>query len=210
MKTVYRSPTQALNPILFYALTAVLFPLSLSADKIILHQVAPGVIWIMLLLALFLSQDSLFQRDYQSGLLEQFLLQEFPLYFVSIIRLAVYALVYVLPLLLLVPIIAIAWQLSGKEMLYIEATLLCGLPCVIVLMSLLNAMTIGCNTRAALVPLLLLPLIMPIIIFSTGSAALVLEGVELFPYLLILSAISLISLALGPLAISFILKSHHY
>lgn len=209
MRMVYRSPALMVTPLLFYVFTSSVVPLSLDSSPQILQLVAPGMIWLMLIFSMMLSQHNLFERDYQSGVLEQFLLLDIHPYFIALARLLAYALTYALPLLLIMPILALMWRLNLAQAMYVFLTIACGLPSLVVIVGLLNVLTLGSRASSALVPLLLLPLITPVIIFATGSVNLVmLQAVS--PYLLIILAISLLSVAFGPLAIGFMLSSYHY
>jgi heme exporter protein B len=209
IKIAFRKPTLILTPLSFYVLTSSIVPLSLDVKQSILQLVAPGIIWLLLVFSLLLSQQVLFARDYQGGVLEQLLLIELDAYFIALARLLAYLLVYALPLLLTFPLMALMWRLTMVQATYITATLVCGLPTIVVLLGLLNALTLGNHTNSGLVPLLLLPLMTPTIIFATGSVALI-SHQSLLPYLLILSSISLVSLALGPLLIGLVIRHQHY
>jgi len=70
----YRHRNELLNPLLFFVIVVILFPLGTSPEKQLLQTMAPGVIWVAALLAAMLSLDTLFKADYDDGTLEQIML----------------------------------------------------------------------------------------------------------------------------------------
>src|ERR1017187_9979149 len=69
-----RHYVELLNPVLFFAIVITLFPLGISPAPDLLHQIAPGIVWIAILLASLLALDKLFRDDLQTGSLDQLLL----------------------------------------------------------------------------------------------------------------------------------------
>ena len=72
----WRSPSEFINPLLFFVVVVTLFPLAISPESKLLHQIGPGLIWVAALLATFLNLDGLFKQDYEDGSLEQLLHQK--------------------------------------------------------------------------------------------------------------------------------------
>ncbi|NOQ13494.1 MAG: heme exporter protein CcmB, partial [Methyloprofundus sp.] len=56
---VFRHRNDIINPLAFFLMVAVLFPLGVSPDPTFLSEVAPGVIWVAALLACLLSVDGI-------------------------------------------------------------------------------------------------------------------------------------------------------
>src|SRR4029077_16609139 len=69
-----RKPAQLLQPLAFFALVTMLFPLAISPELSQLRPVAPGAIWAAALLASLLALEFLFRDDSQDGTLEQYAL----------------------------------------------------------------------------------------------------------------------------------------
>ena len=67
-----------------------LFPLALGAEPGMLARIAPGVLWVAVLLAGMLTLDSLFRSDLEDGSLEQLLLSPVPLAWLIATRVAVH------------------------------------------------------------------------------------------------------------------------
>ncbi len=103
---VWRKRGDAMQPMLFAVMVIALFPLALGAEPGMLARIAPGVLWVAVLLAGMLTLDSLFRSDLEDGSLEQLLLSPVPLAWLIATRVAVHWTVTSLPLLLLTPLFA--------------------------------------------------------------------------------------------------------
>ena len=68
-----------INSCLFFLMIVVFFPLTMTPDVALLRTIAPGLVWIAMLLALFLSAERLFQQDYDDGVIEQWLVSGYPI-----------------------------------------------------------------------------------------------------------------------------------
>ena len=66
-----RSPGEIVNPLLFFLLVIILFPLGLGPDPEILSALAPGIVWVVALLANVMLCMRLFADDFADGSLEQ-------------------------------------------------------------------------------------------------------------------------------------------
>ena len=79
LRLALRQRADAATVILFFALTASLFPFALGTDLVLLSQVAPGILWVTALLAVLLSLERLFLADFEDGSLDQLILSPLPL-----------------------------------------------------------------------------------------------------------------------------------
>ena len=61
----YRYPMAAVNPVLFFTLVVLLFPLALNPGSLLLHTMGPVVLWIGILLAMLLAFPRLFEADFE-------------------------------------------------------------------------------------------------------------------------------------------------
>ena len=76
----FRRPIEIANPLLFFLMVVALFPLGLGPEPAQLADFAPGILWIIALLANLLTSDAVFRSDFDDGSLEQLLLAPQPLY----------------------------------------------------------------------------------------------------------------------------------
>ena len=65
------SPSEIVNPLLFFLLVVILFPLGLGPDPERLALLAPGILWVVALLANLMICMRLFVDDFEDGSLEQ-------------------------------------------------------------------------------------------------------------------------------------------
>src|SRR5215813_9037397 len=72
LRLAFRRPGELLQPLLFFAIVATLFPLAITPEKSQLIVVAPGVVWVAALLASLLALEFLYREDAHDGSLEQF------------------------------------------------------------------------------------------------------------------------------------------
>ena len=79
LRLAFRRSGQVVQPLAFFAVITLLFPLSLTPELSRLKDVAPGVLWIGALLSSLLALEFLFRDDAQDGTLEQFVLSGQPL-----------------------------------------------------------------------------------------------------------------------------------
>ena len=101
-----RRPVEWLNPLLFFFLVSVLFPLTLAPNVKILQIIGPGILWIGLLLAILWSLSRLFQADYEDGSLEQWLFSPYPLPVLIFAKMVAHVLMLAIPVLLIAPLLS--------------------------------------------------------------------------------------------------------
>ena len=70
---------EVLHPLVFLFLSITLFALGTGGGPDALRDLAPAIIWVLVLLANLLGLDALFRRDYDDGTLEQLVLLAEPI-----------------------------------------------------------------------------------------------------------------------------------
>ncbi|WP_115719166.1 heme exporter protein CcmB [Gallaecimonas mangrovi] len=202
----FRKKADILNPLIFYVLVITLFPLGLGPEPKLLAQVAPGIIWVAVLLSALLSFERLFRDDLADGSLQQMMLTPLPLPWVALAKVISHWLLTALPLMLLSPLAAILLSLSWQGWLALLLTLLAGTPALSLVGAVGVALTVGLKRGGILLSLLVLPLYIPVLIFAVGA----MEAANLdFGYtgqLALLGAFSLGALTLCPFAIAAALR----
>src|SRR3546814_20108047 len=79
LRFALRQRADAWLAVLFFVLTAALFPFGVGPEPDLLARIAPGIIWVVALLAVLLSLERLFLADFEDGSLAQILLPPLPL-----------------------------------------------------------------------------------------------------------------------------------
>lgn len=198
-----RGRGQWLNPLIFFMLVSSLFPLSSIANPTLYRHLAPSIIWIAFLLASILSVEFSFKTDFEEGVFEQWVLSSQPLWFLLFTKAIAHWAVHLLPMILIAPLIGYSLQLSGHQLLLLEAALLLGTP-ALSMVSLMGAcLTVGLRNSGILLSLILFPLMIPILVFGVGA----IHAINPQAQFALLGAILVLSAAFAPLGAAFALKT---
>jgi heme exporter protein B len=138
--------------------------------------------------------------------MEQLVLSPAPLLSIVYGKLAAHWLVSGLPLVVLVPVVGIIYELTLPALLTLAAALLLATPSLTVLVGIGAALTINLRSAAAIIGLLILPLCSPILIFGARATVLALDAESAAGALYLLASLALLAVSLGPLAIAAALK----
>ncbi len=206
LRLIWRRRGDALQPALFAVLVASLFPLALGPEPQTLGRIAPGVIWVALLLASLLSLDTLFRSDLEDGSLEQFMLAPQPLAGLVFAKVLVHWLTSSLPLLLATPLLAELLFLPRDLLSVLLMSLLLGTPLLSLIGAIVVALTAGMRRSGMLLALLALPLYVPILILGAGSVMAASQGFASDGALLLLGAGLVMLLVLAPLGAASALR----
>lgn len=202
-----RHGADTLAALLFFLVAASLFPLAIGPAPEVLGRMAPGIVWVCALLAALLPLDRLFGADFEDGSLDQLLLCGLPASAIAGAKAAAHWLVTGLPLLLAAAPIAVMLRMPDAALLPLLAGLLPGT----LLLSLFGttgaAIVLGARRGGVLLPILVLPLCVPVLIFGVAAADAASTGMTPRPHLLLLAALLAAALPLCPLAAGAALRS---
>lgn len=193
----------------FYLIVVTLMPLGLGPDLNLLTRIAPGILWVALLLAALLSLPRIFEADHDDGSLDILTLGGLPLELAATAKALAHWISTGIPLALMAPVLGILLNLEARAYPLVVATMLAGTPAISFLGAIGAALTLKAQRGGLLLALLVLPLYVPTLIFgiSAISSALLSPGGFLASFL-ILCAISLVSVALAPFAAAAALRVH--
>ncbi|ELY2616893.1 heme exporter protein CcmB [Cronobacter sakazakii] len=169
LRLAARHQAELLNPLLFFLVVIVLFALGAGPEPQLLARIAPGVVWVAALLASLLAMDRLFRDDARDGALEQLMLLPTPLPVVVIAKVTAHWVATGLPLVVLSPLAALLMGLNGHATVTLMLTLLLGTPTLSFFGALGAALTAGLRRGGILLSLIILPLAIPLLIFSTAA-----------------------------------------
>lgn len=204
--TAMRRRAEVANPILFFVIVSSLFPLGLGPDPKQLAALAPGVVWVVALLACLLSADTLFRGDYDDATLELMVLSPASLYLQVLAKTIAHWLLSGFPLTLVSPLLAMMLQMPGQGMVALMASLALGTAVLSFIGAIGAALTVGLRKGGLLLSLIVLPLYIPVLIFGSSAVQAAVDGFPFLPQLAIIAAMLAIALALAPLAISGALR----
>ncbi len=203
---VWRRRGDSVQPVLFALLVVSLFPLALGPEQATLARIAPGIVWVGMLLAGLLSLDTLFRGDLDDGSLEQFLLAPQPLSALVFAKVLVHWTTSALPLLVATPLLGELLYLPRELLGPLWLSLAVGTPLLSLIGAVIVALTVGMRRSGMLLALLALPLYVPVLIFGAGSVMAAAEGLPYAGALLVLGAGLALSLVLAPLAAAAALR----
>ncbi len=190
----------------FFLTVVVLLPLGLGPDQALLQRIAPGALWIALLLSVLLSADRIFQQDFEDGSLDILAMAPLPLELTALAKAIAHWLSASLPLAVAAPLLGFLINLEPQAILPLFLAMGLGSVTLSLLAAIGAAVTVGLRRGGLLVSLLVLPLYVPVLIFGMSAAG---GGPGLATAsLLILLALALASLVLSPLAAAAALRSY--
>ncbi|MBV8167334.1 MAG: heme exporter protein CcmB, partial [Alphaproteobacteria bacterium] len=193
-----RHGSDAAMVLAFFVLAAVLFPFGVGPEANLLARISAGVVWVTALLAAMLSLDRLFQTDYEDGSLDQLALSRAPLPVIVLAKAAAHWLTTGLPLIAVAPALGLMLRLDPAGFAPLIAAMLIGTPCLSLVGAIGAALALGARRGGALVALLVLPLVLPVLIFGVGAVEAEVTGLGAQPHLMILGALLAAALPLAP------------
>lgn len=190
----------------FYMIVVTMLPVGLGTDLNLLSRIAPGVLWIALLLSALLSLPRMFGADYEDGSLDILATGPLPLELVAAAKALAHWISTGIPLTLLAPVLGILLNLELAAYPLLVATMLIGTPAVSFIGATGAALTLRAHRGGLLIALLVLPLYVPTLIFGMGAISGLLGPSGATQPVLMLAAVSLAALVLGPIAAATALR----
>jgi heme exporter protein B len=192
----------------FYLVVVAITPFGLGPDLNLLARVAPGMLWVALLLAALLSADRIFHNDYEDGTLDVLATGPLPLPIVAAVKALAHWLTTGVPLALLAPVLGLLLNLPLDAMPLLVLAMLAGTPAVSFIAAIGAGLTLGLRRSGLLLALLVLPLYVPVLIFGVSTVSMAIAGPgSPWPPFLMLIALSLASIVLAPLAAAAALRT---
>lgn len=189
----------------FFVTVIVLLPLGLGPDQTLLQRIAPGALWIALLLSVLLSAERIFQSDYEDGSLDAMALGVVPLELAVLAKAAAHWLTTALPLALAAPFFGFLINLDPQAILPLGLAMIIGSVALSLLAALGAAITVALRRGGLLVSLLILPFYVPCLIFGVAASSI---SDLVTPSLLMLAALALAGLVLIPIAAAAALRAY--
>ena len=209
LHTSLRNPQTILQPLLFYALTIILFPLATGADNDTLLHTAPAALWIALLLAALLAGEQLFSADYADGTLSQDRIHLPDLWLLLPAKLTAAWLRFTLPLLFILPLLTLMLHIPAAHIPATAALLALGSLPLLLIGALGAVLTLAQTHGTFLRFLIVVPLYIPILIIGVAAGHDNLLGLAISGHYALLGAFSLFALiTIIPFA-TLALKTQH-
>jgi len=195
------------NPLIFFLCTLVFIPLGISPESEVLAAIAPGMIWIIALLATLLSLDRLFSSDFDDGSLEQTLLSGQPIHFLVLGKVLVHWLITGLPLTMLSPILAGMMFLPSAGYFALFLSLFMGTLALSLVGAIGAALTVALRRGGLLLSLIIMPLYVPVLILGSSVVKAAIEGLPYGALMSLLGAYLVFWSMLAPFGIAGALRA---
>ena len=190
----------------FFLTVLVLLPIGIGPDQVTLQRLAPGILWITLLLSVLLSADRIFQQDFEDGSLEVMAMAPPSLELVALTKAFAHWLSTSLPLSLAAPFLGVLLNLKTDIIWPLALAMILGSIALSLLAAVGASLTLNLKRGGLLISILVLPLYVPVLVFGVSAATGNPEMIA--PSLLILSAVALASLVLAPIAAAAALRAY--
>jgi heme exporter protein B len=193
--------------LVFFLLIVTLVPFALGPDLNLLSRIGPAILWIAAVLATLIGLDRLFQADEEDGSLDLLRSAPAPLEVLVLAKVVAHWLTTGLPLALASPLFGLLVALSPEGMAAMVATLLVGTPALTFVGAVGAALTATLRRGGLILAILVLPLMVPTLIFGVSAANAAVGGTVPFatPFL-ILAALSLVASVVGTLGAAAALR----
>jgi heme exporter protein B len=197
----------ALMGVLFFLAVVTLIPFAIGPDLALLKRIGPAILWLGALLASLLALDRLFAADYEDGSLDLILMGAAPLELTVAAKGFAHWLTTGLPLVIAVPVLGLLLDLDPTAIGVVALTLAVGTPALTFIGLIGAALAVTLRRGGLLLPILVLPLTVPVLIFGVSAAESAIVGPVPFgtPFT-ILCALTLASLVIGPFAAAATLR----
>ena len=217
--TLYRFETRLamtsgggmLTGVIFFLSLVTMIPFAIGPDLPLLAKIGPAILWIGALLSTLLGLDRLFKIDQEDGTLDALRLNHQSLEMIVFVKCAAHWTVSVLPLVVAAPLFGLLLNMEVAGMASIAGTLLVGTPALTFLGAIGAALTVGLRRGGLLLPILILPLTIPVVIFGVaasvaGSQFGLDAAVNFKTPFLFLCAMTLFSAVLSPIASAWAIR----
>jgi heme exporter protein B len=207
MRLAVRVGGGALMGVLFFLIVVAMVPFALGPDLALLARTGPAILWLGALLASLLALDRLFAADHEDGSLDLILMGRAPLELAVGAKALAHWLTTGLPLVVAAPLLGLFLNLGPAAIGAVALTLLAGTPALTCIGLIGAALAVALRRGGLLVPVLVLPLTIPVLIFGVAASNAALAGPVPFgtPFT-VLVALTLASMVLGPFAAAAALR----
>ncbi len=195
--------------VVFFLILVALTPFAIGPDLALLGRIAPAILWISALLATLLGLDRLFQADFEDGSLDLMLTSRASLELIVLTKCLAHWLLTGLPLVIAAPFFGLMLGLPANQLWSVALSLLVGTPALTLIGAIGAALTVSLRRGGLLLPVLILPLCVPALIFGVAAAGAgggTSGGASFASPFLILCAISLLALVGAPIAAAAALR----
>ncbi|MCZ8103890.1 MAG: heme exporter protein CcmB [Alsobacter sp.] len=198
LRVAFRVGGGGVMGLVFFLMLVTVVPFAIGPDLNLLSRIGPAILWIAAALATLLGLDRLFQGDVEDGSMDLILMGEAPLELVVVVKACAHWLLTGLPLVIAAPVFGLLLALSPEALGGVALSLLVGTPALTLIGAIGAALTASLRRGGLVLSILVLPLMVPVLIFGVSAANAAVGGtIPFMTPLLILGGLSLFSLVLA-------------
>ena len=202
----FRSLVDVISIISFMILIVTLFVLGIGPFEEKLKLVSNAIFWIGLILAIIPSLEKTLQRDYDNGWLDQTITSPLPLEFILLSKSIAYWLIIIVPLLISLPFFVILLNISFKLIPWLFISIIIGGLSISLIGIIGSALTLGAKRGNILLPILIIPFIIPILVFGIGISETIIINESPRGNLFLLIGFTLIYLVISPFISALLIR----
>ena len=202
----FRSLIDVISIISFMILIVTLFVLGIGPFEEKLKLVSNTIFWIGLILAIIPSLEKTLQRDYDNGWLDQTITSPLPQEFILLSKSIAYWLIIIVPLLISLPFFVILLNISFKLIPWLFISIIIGGLSISLIGIIGSALTLGAKRGNILLPILIIPFIIPILIFGIGISETIIINESPRGNLFLLIGFTLIYLVISPFISALLIR----
>lgn len=206
LRAAWRNPAAFITGVLFFFLVILLAPFTLGPEPEILTRIAPGMVWLAVIFAGLMGLERLLAEDGADGTADLLALSPLPLPWLLTLKFLAHWLVAGLPLLALMPLAAVLLHISFALLPLLMLSAALGALLLTLLGGCAVALTLGLPRGIALVALLLVPLMIPGVIFGVATLDAAQTGGNFVTPLFLLAAMTVAALVAAPWAAAAALR----
>ncbi len=194
--------------LVFFLMLVTIMPFAVGPDMALLARIGPAILWVAALLATLIGLDRLFQADDEDGSLDLLRMSPLPLPLIVLAKGLAHWISTGLPLALAAPFLGLLLALEPKALLAVTVTLLVGTPALTFIGAIGAALTAGMRRGGLILSVLVMPLMIPVLIFGISATSAALGGTIPFmtPFS-ILIALTLFAFVSGTVAATLAIQN---
>ncbi len=194
--------------LVFFLMLVTIMPFAVGPDMALLARIGPAILWVAALLATLIGLDRLFQADDEDGSLDLLRMSPLPLPLVVLAKGLAHWISTGLPLALAAPVLGLLLALEPKALLAVTVTLLVGTPALTFIGAIGAALTAGMRRGGLILSVLVMPLMIPVLIFGISATSAALGGsIPFMTPFSILVALALFAFVSGTVAASLAIQN---
>src|SRR5262245_52515774 len=170
MRLAVRQGGGAQIGVMFFLIVVTIVPFAIGPDLALLRRIGPAILWIGALLASLLALDRLFAADYEDGSLDLILMGRAPLELAIGAKALAHWLATGLPLVIAAPLLGLFLNLEPTAIAAVALTLFAGTPALTFIGLIGAALSVALRRGGLLLPVLVLPLTVPVLIFGVAAS----------------------------------------